>query len=122
MNLNQITLPVKNIKKAVSFYKKLGLELIVNSAHYARFYCQEGDSTFSLMLDTQNYINGAVIYFECKKLDQRVEELAQKGIVIEQLPRDEPYLWREAVLFDPSGNKIKLYFAGSNRVNPPWRI
>jgi hypothetical protein len=32
------------------------------------------------------------------------------------------YLWREAVLHDPSGNKIKLYWAGENRLNPPWRV
>jgi len=31
-------------------------------------------------------------------------------------------LWREAELFDPGGNRILLYFAGQNRINPPWRI
>jgi hypothetical protein len=35
---------------------------------------------------------------------------------------DRPYLWREAVLRDPSGNRIKLYHAGENRLNPPWRV
>ena len=35
---------------------------------------------------------------------------------------DQPFLWREAILNDPSGNKIKLYWAGDNRLNPPWRI
>lgn len=39
-----------------------------------------------------------------------------------QEPTDMDYLWREAVLHDPSGNRIKLYWAGENRLNPPWRV
>ncbi len=27
------------------------------------------------------------------------------------MPTDQPYLWREAILRDPSGNQIKLYWA-----------
>jgi hypothetical protein len=29
---------------------------------------------------------------------------------------------REAILCDPSGNMIKVYWAGENRLNPPWRV
>ena len=32
------------------------------------------------------------------------------------------YLWREARLRDPDGHQIRLYDAGVNRLNPPWRI
>ena len=39
-----------------------------------------------------------------------------------QEPTDQHWLWREAILHDPSGNKIKLYWAGENRLNPPWRV
>lgn len=39
-----------------------------------------------------------------------------------QEPTNMDYLWREAVLHDPSGNRIKLYWAGENRLNPPWRV
>jgi len=39
-----------------------------------------------------------------------------------ELPNEKSYLWREAILKDPSGNKIKLYWAGENRLNPPWRV
>lgn len=121
MNLNQVTLPVTQMSDAVRFYQTLGFELIVDTPHYARFACPEGDSTFSLSLE-ENAVNGATIYFEHARLDNWVADLQEKGVIFSQLPTDERYLWREAVLFDPSGNKIKLYWAGENRLNPPWRV
>ncbi len=122
MNLNQVTLPVKDIPEAAAFYRKLGFNQIVDSPHYARFECPEGDTTFSLSLDESDYTNGAIIYFEHEELDAWVEELQTQGFEFDQLPVDMGWLWREAVLYDPSGNKIKLYWAGENRLNPPWRV
>lgn len=122
MNLNQVTLPVSDIDKCVEFYQLLGFTLIVDTPHYARFECPVGHASFSLSLTTEPITNGVVIYFEHENLDQWVEELKQKGIQFDQEPTDQSYLWREAVLHDPSGNKIKLYLAGENRLNPPWRV
>ncbi|MAZ87984.1 MAG: glyoxalase [Cellvibrionaceae bacterium] len=122
MNLNQVTLPVANMTLAVTFYQQLGFTLIVDTPHYARFECPQGDSTFSLSLSENSFENGAIIYFEHEQLDQWVEELVKKGIVFDQLPEDMSYLWREAILRDPSGNKIKLFWAGENRLNPPWKV
>ena len=122
MNLNQITLPVSNMVEASDFYLKLGFTQIVDTPHYARFECPLGGSTFSLSLEEGIFENGSVIYFEHERLDEWVEELKEKGIEFEQDPKNEDYLWREAVLRDPSGNKIKLYWAGKNRLNPPWRV
>lgn len=122
MNLNQVTLPVKHMEEATAFYLKLGFTQIVDTPHYARFECPHGQATFSLSLEEQDFSNGSVIYFEHDELDTWVAELESKGIVFDQRPTDESYLWREAVLHDPSGNKIKLYHAGENRLNPPWRV
>lgn len=122
MNLNQITLPVRDMSEATSFYLKLGFTQIVDTPHYARFECPEGDSTFSLSLNETSFQNGAVTYFEHKNLDALVKKLIGEGIEFDQQAKDESYLWREAVIHDPSGNKIKLYWAGENRLNPPWRI
>tara|TARA_Y100000034_G_C6834127_1_gene376781 strand:+ start:754 stop:1131 length:378 start_codon:yes stop_codon:yes gene_type:complete len=122
VNLNQVTLPVKNMPMAVEFYQTLGFKLIVDTPHYARFMCPEGEATFSLSLEEYGFNNGTTIYFEHEQLDEWVAELQVKGIKFEQLPTDERYLWREAVLYDPSNNKIKLYWAGENRLNPPWRV
>jgi len=122
MNLNQVTLPVKNMKKACQFYLQLGFTQIVDTPHYARFECPIGNATFSLSLNENDFENNTTIYFEHEELDQWVVALQRKGIVFEQVPTDQSFLWREAYLFDPSGNKIKLYWAGENRLNPPWRV
>ncbi|MEO1522796.1 MAG: hypothetical protein AAFU78_18740 [Cyanobacteria bacterium J06633_2] len=37
-------------------------------------------------------------------------------------PTDQPWLWREAHLRDPDGNRLILYHAGEYRKNPPWRL
>lgn len=95
---------------------------IVDTPHYARFSCPKGDSTFSLSFESEEFKNGAVIYFETEKLDALVETLEKKGIQFMQLPTDQCYLWKEAVLKDPSGNKIKLFWAGENRLSPPWKV
>ena len=122
MRMNQVTLPVRNMDEATAYYRKLGFVQIVDTPHYARFECPEGDSTFSLSLSKGDFSNGAIIYFESDRLDEWVAELAASGIEFDQMPTDMRYLWREAVLHDPSGNRIKLYHAGENRRNPPWRV
>lgn len=110
------------MKKSTKFYRDLGFTQIVDTPHYARFECPEGDSTFSLSLDNSDFVSSAVIYFEHEKLDEWVKNLKEKGFSFDQEPTDQRYLWREAILSDPSGNKIKLYWAGNARKNPPWRV
>lgn len=121
MDLNQVTLPVNDMEVAVRFYLRLGFTQIVDTPHYARFCCPVGNSTFSLSLEQGGFHNGAVIYFESENLEQLVESLLARGVQFEQLPTEQPYLWKEAVLRDPSGNWIKLYRAGKNRLDPPWK-
>ncbi len=124
MNLNQITVAVTDVEKSILFYESLGLKLIVKSLpHYARFECPGGDATFSLhQLNTANKESNVWIYFEVNNLDEYVEQLIAKGISFEELPNDKPWLWREARLKDIDNNQIILYYAGENRLNPPWRI
>ncbi len=123
MKLNQVTVPAVNIAESVEFYVRMGLELIVSSSHYARFVCPDGDSSFSVHVISELLpCSGTVVYFEVQSLDQKVRELQDQGISFTQEPRDEPWLWREARLLDPSGNVICLYTAGVNRLNPPWRL
>ena len=124
MNLNQVTVPSKDIQKSIAFYKTLGLELIVEALpHYARFVCPDGNATFSAhLVEELPKGDGIYVYFECDDLDEHVAKLEQKGIVFDELPNDKSWLWREARLKDPDGNKIILYFGGENRLNPPWRV
>jgi len=122
MELNQVTLPVKDMDVAVNFYLKLGFTQIVDTPHYTRFSCPDGNSTFSLSLESSEFENSSVIYFEHEKLDELCAGLTKKGFQFEQQPTEQRYLWKEAILKDPSGNKIKLYWAGENRLNPPWKV
>lgn len=124
MNLNQITIPSLELTKAIQFYQALGLNLIVESLpHYARFECKDGNSTFSIhQVEQLPKGDGIWIYFECEKLDEVVNELLNKGFEFEEMPNDKSWLWREARLKDPDNNQLILYYAGENRLNPPWRI
>jgi catechol 2,3-dioxygenase-like lactoylglutathione lyase family enzyme len=124
MRLNQVTMPSTDVAKAVEFYKKLGLVLIVDSVpRYARFACPDGDETFSIhRVDGVAKGEKPVVYFECDDLDGTVAKLEQLGIAFDTRPVDQTWLWREAYLRDPDGNQICLFSAGENRLNPPWRI
>lgn len=123
MHLNQITLPAIDLARSCAFYLELGFVQIVDTPHYARFEAPDGTgATFSLVPVDAAPDGSVTIYFEHDELDDWVEDLIERGFEFEQMPRDEGYLWREAVLHDPSGNRIKLYRAGENRRFPPWRI
>ena len=124
MNLNQVTLPSIDVEKATAFYKQMGFNLIVEALpRYVRFESTSGDSTFSIhRVDALPKGEGIIIYFEDNNLDALVKQLQEKGIIFTQEPEDKPWLWREAHLYDPDGNKIIIYNAGENRKNPPWRI
>ncbi|MBU2951576.1 VOC family protein [Tamlana agarivorans] len=124
MNLNQVTIPSLNVEKSVAFYKNLGLNLIVfTHSKYARFACPQGDATFSIHeVEILPKGPGVTVYFEEASLDEYVKKLQKKGLVFNQLPTDMPWLWREAHINDPDGNRIILYFAGKNRKDPPWKL
>jgi len=123
MNLNQVTMPAIDVQVSIDFYRRMGFTLIVNaSPRYARFECPAGDSTFSLhRIDEEPKQSGFIVYFECEDLDRKVEELTKSEFNFEQLPTDEPWLWREARLKDPAGSVICLFSADKNRKYPPWR-
>jgi len=121
MNLNQVTVEVSDIGRAVDFYTRLGMELIVRSDHYARLLCP-GGATFSVHLTEAPSPGGALIYFECDDLDARCARLTEAGVIFDSAPADQRWLWREARLRDPNGNRLCLYWAGENRVDPPWRV
>jgi catechol 2,3-dioxygenase-like lactoylglutathione lyase family enzyme len=124
MRLNQVTVPSTDISRSVEFYKRLGLIQIVESLpRYARFVCPDGNATFSIhRVDEVATGDTPVVYFECDDLDHTIAELKRKGIQLDSEAVDQSWLWREAYLRDPDGNVICLYFAGENRLNPPWRL
>jgi catechol 2,3-dioxygenase-like lactoylglutathione lyase family enzyme len=115
VRLNQVTLAVSDLERAVEFYRRLGLEQIVAAERYARFACPDGDSTLSLEQVEAVPRSATTVYFECERLDQIVSELQAAGLDFEHTPVDQPWLWREARLRDPDGNPLCLFRAGENR-------
>ena len=124
LRLNQVTVTGKDYDSMVAFYRALGLKQIVDSREngYARFET-DGGTTFSVQVDPDETVSETTaIYFECDDLDARVERLARSGMPFEHGPRNQPWMWREARLRDPSGNTVFLYRAGEARRFPPWRM
>jgi hydroxymethylpyrimidine/phosphomethylpyrimidine kinase len=122
--LNQVTVTGTSYRKSVEFYRTLGLRQIVDSPEngYARFE-SGGGATLSVQIDPDETISATTaVYLECDDLDERVERLARSGLSFEHGPRNQPWMWREARLRDPSGNIIFLYKAGEARRFPPWRV
>src|SRR5664279_4859547 len=104
MQLNQVTLPARDVAASVAFYRNMGFELIVDAPHYARFKSTVGDATFSLhAVDALAEPPPTLVHFECADVDRQVALLQERGVRFAQEPRDEPWLWREARLVDPSG-------------------
>ena len=124
MNLNQVTVPSRDVEKSIKFYEKLGLKLIVKSLpKYARFECPIGNSTFSIHQTNElPKGDGIYVYFECDNLDDKVNELKQQGIEFDLEPTDQSWLWREARLRDLDGNQLVLFYAGTNRIDPPCKL
>jgi catechol 2,3-dioxygenase-like lactoylglutathione lyase family enzyme len=123
MDLNQVTLPALDLRDSVGFYTRMGFLQIVDSPGYARFECPDGDATFSLhTVEAVSPESGVTVYFEHEALDELCAELQARGFYFEQEPVDRSWLWREAILIDPAGNRICLYRAGESRKRPPWRV
>lgn len=124
MNLNQVTIYSQLPVETVEFFEKLGLKRIVDSLpRYARLECPDGEATLSVNIaDEVTVTNNIVLYFECENLDEEVARLKSLGLEFTQDPTDQSWLWRQAYLLDPNGNKICLFRAGQNRKNPPWRV
>ena len=122
MRLNQVTVTLPDLDAGWAFYLGLGMVPIVDARpDYARFACPNGDTTFSLHRG-EAAGPGTTVYFQCEALDERVEGLKAAGYQFTGGPSDMPWLWREAELFDPGGNRVLLYWAGKNRLDPPWRV
>lgn len=123
MDLNQITLPCNNYDASVKFYEQLGLRLIVNSPpRYARFETPAGTTLSIHASEVCRSESAVVVYFEVEDVDSTVADLTSKGLAFDSQPTDQEWLWREAHLQDPFGNRVCIYHAGKNRRYPPWRV
>jgi catechol 2,3-dioxygenase-like lactoylglutathione lyase family enzyme len=124
MRLSHVTLIVGELPRSLRFYRALGLVPIVHEVpRYARSHSHDGDWTLSIEV-TGDAVGPArmQLYFECDALYEHVALLRAAGLQFHQLPTEMDYLWREARLSDPDGHELRLYRAGRNRIDPPWKV
>ncbi|MGM0934504.1 MAG: VOC family protein [Bacteroidota bacterium] len=119
--LNQVTVYVTELERSFRFYQQFGLLPIVKSPHYARFIVPGNEATFSLHI-AEKVDSSTVIYFETPNVDEKVEALRKEGFDFVLEPTEQEWHWREAYLEDPDGNRICIYHAGVERMNPEWRL
>jgi len=126
IKLNQVTLGAKDMARSIAFYKQLGLTLIVDSApRYVRFEFPNNEgapdtlSLHEVEEDWEPPRDWPLIYFEVENVTQF---LSDKNLTPITTPELKSYLWTEADILDPSGNRIRVFNAGDNRRFPPWRV
>ena len=128
MFLSHITLLVSDIPRSKAFYEALGLELIVDAAHYCRFRANldgQGSQTLSISQSPAPIGASCHVGFEFatpEALDAYAGSLHSRGLILSERPQDRSWLWRDAILHDPDGHEILLLYAGGNKLNPPWRV
>ena len=124
MHLNHVTLIASDFEESVAFYRTLGLQVVVHEPpRYARLVCPDGDATLSVEVTGEAPAPPrAQLFFQCEELDATCERLRAAGVEFRQPPTDMPYLWREARLVAPDGHDVRLYWAGRNRLDPPWKV
>jgi catechol 2,3-dioxygenase-like lactoylglutathione lyase family enzyme len=128
MFLSHITLLVSDIPRSKAFYEALGLELIVDAAHYCRFRANldgQGSQTLSISRSPGPIGASCHVGFEFatpEALDFYADLLQARGFVLSEHPQDRSWLWRDVILHDPDGHEILLLYAGDNKLNPPWRV
>ncbi|PEU16103.1 VOC family protein [Bacillus sp. AFS019443] len=87
--VGQIGVPVKDLNKAINFYKdKLGLSLLFHTDSMAFFECNGLRLFLSLPEKEEFAQSSSVIYFQVKKMKETYEELLSKGIIF----IDEPHI------------------------------
>ncbi|MDP7980239.1 VOC family protein [Bacillus sp. WLY-B-L8] len=87
--VGQIGVPVKDLDRAINFYKeKLGLLLLFNTDTMAFFECNGLHLFLSLPEKEEFAQSSSVIYFQVEKIKETYEDLLSKEIVF----IDEPHI------------------------------
>ncbi len=87
--VGQIGVPVKDLQRALDFYKeKLGLSLLFNADHMAFFECNGLRILLTLPDKAEFSHSSSVIYFQVNDIKRTYEQLVNKEVAF----IDEPHL------------------------------
>ena len=81
LRIGQIAVPIKNVERAIEFYKEvLGLPLLFNTENMAFFDCN-GQRLLLSLPETDEFANcSSVLYFQVEDIKKSVEKLIEKGV------------------------------------------
>jgi catechol 2,3-dioxygenase-like lactoylglutathione lyase family enzyme len=124
MRLNAIGIVVQDMTRALSFYRRLGLEFPEGADAEEHVETKIGDGV-TLMFDVASMVKTfdpvwtappgsprVAFAFECASpaaVDERYTELLAAGAGVRRPPWDAVWGMRYALLLDPDGNGIDLY-------------
>ncbi len=87
--MGQIGVPVKDLARAIEFYKdKIGLSLLFNTDSMAFFECNNMRLLLSLPEKEEYATSSSVIYFQVKNIKKTYESLVSQGVTFS----DEPHV------------------------------
>ncbi|MEK4441485.1 MULTISPECIES: VOC family protein [Niallia] len=87
-NINQIGVPVKDINRAVKFYKALDLPLLFSTDTMAFFDCNGTRILLSLPEKEEFAHPSSVLYFQVENIKETYEKFTNEGISFV----DEPHI------------------------------
>lgn len=102
--IENITFPVKDLKKAINFYEKvLGLKKRDEWSNYATFNI--GDMMLGLDPESKGELG---IFMRVADVDTEYRTLKEKGVQFVMEPKDQYWGGRTATFKDPDGNEFIL--------------
>lgn len=102
--IENITFPVKDLKKSIDFYENiLGLKKRNEWSNYATFNI--GDMMLGLDSDPKGELD---IFMRVTNVDEEYKTLKEKGVQFATEPKDQYWGGRTAMFKDPDGNKFIL--------------
>jgi predicted enzyme related to lactoylglutathione lyase len=101
--IENITVKVTDLKRAVSFYEKIGLKKKDEWSNYATF--NVGDVILGLDPESKGGVN---IFVHVANVDDEHKALKEKGVKFLSEPKDQYWGGRTAKFEDPDGNEFIL--------------
>jgi predicted enzyme related to lactoylglutathione lyase len=101
--IENITVRVADLKRAVSFYEKIGLKKKDEWSNYATF--SVGDVVLGFDPESKG---GVDIFVHVANVDDEYKALKEKGVKFLSEPKDQYWGGRTVKLVDPDGNEFIL--------------
>lgn len=109
-SINAITLATRNMETAVSFYEKLGLQLVYGGPkdEFTTFKAGSGFINLFTTYETNMCTNWGRVILHVANVDALHETALSAGLEPEFTPRDAPWGERYFHIRDPDGHELSF--------------